>query len=258
MKDKEIKALFEQAGSIISDTEEGKKAASLLLLKQEAGKQKVRPAAGWFELLRLQLRFLDSRIFLAQLLLITVVVLFLKLAESSSGEVAAEVYFAWGSGLAALLGIFVTAGYKRMVSAGLSELAESCCFNVKQNCIFSMMIYGGIDLMLLFLFLLFTGRSTQRSLVEIGIYLFLPFLLSNCLYLFLLLLGKAGKSSLAIGGSSMLLAVLLVSLMAVPDIYEKAACIIWYICGGIGMAVFAAELKLFFLKVKEGDILCTN
>lgn len=258
MKNKEIKQLFEadRLNGLAEDAE--KKEALKTTVKKEAKEIKIRPAAGWFELLVSQIRFLDGRVFLAQLLLLIAAVFFLKMTGKREGTVEAEIYFAWGSGLGMLLGIFVTAGYKRIVSAKLAELTESCFFHVRQNCIFSMLIYGGIDLGLLTVFLLFTGRNTQRELWEIGIYLFVPFLVSNCFYLFLLLLGTGGKGSLVFGGGSILFAVFFLTLLTLPDIYEKTACSIWYVSGLVSIAVFTAEIKLFLNKVKAGDILCIN
>lgn len=258
MKDKEIKRLFEADRAFCLAEETGKKEDLKAMVRKEADRMTVRPLAGWFELLVRQIRFLDGRIFLVQLLLLTGAVLFLKLAGGREEAVEAELYFAWGSGLGMLLGIFVTAGYKRIVSAHLAELTESCFFHVRQNCMFSMLIYGGMDLGLLTVFLLFTGRNTQRGLLEIGLYLFVPFLVSNCFYLFLLLLGTGGKSGFLFGGGSMLFAVLFLALLTLPDIYEKAASSIWYVSGLVSIAVFAAEIKLFFNKVKEGDILCIS
>ena len=267
MKDREIQALFKNDNDYFSqnEIEKGKRGEGIRILKGAAAEKRLHPAVSLREVMIGQLRFLDRRVFILQILLlggVFLTMLSLKEAqavgENGCGGMLMPAYMVIGTVFAVLSGLFAAAGYRRTLSVNIAELMESCYFNSKQNCYLNMAVYGGIDLCLLLLFAVYVRGKVERSILDIGIYLLVPFVIANCFYLGFMMWERGRKNTMLIPGWGVTLSAVLGSMAAFSQLYEKAAMAAWYGVFAAGVLLFIIEMKLFIQKVDEGEILCMS
>ena len=89
--------------------------------------------------------------------------------------------------LTGVLGSFSVLQVGKVCFARIAELSETCFFNVRQMAAFDMVLSGIISLAALLAGILFTGLQWKISLLQIGLYLLVPFVFTQCCCLAVLL-----------------------------------------------------------------------
>lgn len=247
-----LKEMFEQGITI----DPMQKAQSVNIIKKAAADKIIFHRIKKADVIKNQLRFLDLKLLVVQLIGILCIMVLFVLIQKNGGHEAQ--YMAAGSCFAALLGLFVPLACSREYTNKLAELADSCYFNVTQSCALKMAVYGGMDLLLLLFLLLFASETVQKSVFELGIYFLVPFLVSCCMYFGILMAGSQRANSYLLTGSCVVFCMAAASLSGFPAVYEKTAFIIWLLTLPSAILLLSGEIIYFMHQIKEGEILCMN
>ena len=160
--------------------------------------------------------------------------------------------------LAGALGSLSILTVSRVCFSKLAELSESCFFNIRQMTAFDMVFSDLINLAVLSGMILFAGRQWQIRLMQIGLYILVPFIFTQCVCLGVLLT-EAGRRNIwliaAIGG---FLSVFYVMLASTPRLYTESALMIWITALLLGAGLFGIQIYALFREISKGEILCTN
>ena len=160
--------------------------------------------------------------------------------------------------LSGILGVVTIAEVSRIFFSGIAELSESCYFNVKQIVAFQMLISGIINLTVLFIGILFVGSRWQIHLLQIGLYLLVPFVMAQCCCLRVLLTEAGRRSSFLLVMVGAFLVVFYMILASIPSLYLVASLTLWGIAFLIGLLLMGMQIKALFQGIEKGDILCMN
>lgn len=254
MRDKVIEKLFLEDETGMPD--DGKKNDSIKVLEDAVQSKTTSVAVSWWIMAGDQIRYVDKGVLLMQTAFFVMMIVVFSMLERLKAE--RSVYLTIGTVFAAFTGIFAAAGLKRQYTERFAELGESCYFNVRQMTAVRMMIFGTADLVFLLVLSGFMSRNTGTSLLDIGIYLCVPFMISEICYTGLMLTESGRKSIFPAAGMGIVLTAAFVFASMYPDIYEKSALFIWYwIFAGAGI-ILAAEIRLLFCKMERGEMLCTH
>lgn len=160
--------------------------------------------------------------------------------------------------LAGVLGSLSILVVSRICFSKLAELSESCFFNVRQMTAVDMVFSGLINLAVLTMMILFAGSRWQIRLLQIGVYILVPYIFTQCACLGVLLT-EAGRKNVwliaAIGG---FLSVFYVILASTPHLYTESALVVWVIALLFGAGLLGIQIHALFREISKGEILCTN
>lgn len=160
--------------------------------------------------------------------------------------------------LAGVLGSLSILTVSRACFSKLSELSESCFFNVRQITAFDMVFSGLINLAVLMIMILFAGSRWQIRLLQIGVYILVPYVFTQCACLGVLLTETGRRNVWLIAAIGGFLSVFYVILASTPHLYTESALVIWVIALLIGAGLFGIQIHALFKEISKGEILCTN
>lgn len=160
--------------------------------------------------------------------------------------------------LSGILGVVTIVEVSRIFFSGIAELSESCYFNVKQIVAFQMLISGIINLTVLFIGILFVGFQWKIHLLQIGLYVFVPFVTAQCCCLRVLLTEAGRRNSYLLVMVGVFLVVFYMVLASMPDLYLATSLTLWGIAFLIGLLLMGMQIKALFRGIEKGDILCMN
>lgn len=161
----------------------------------------------------------------------------------------------------------IISGFQGMISilavghvffSGIAELSESCYFNVRQMVAFQMFLSGIISLTVLFLNMIFVSMQWKMNFIRIGLYIMVPFLVTECCCLMIVLTEVGRKNSYLLAAVGVFVAVCNSILASLPELYRVTALSIWGIAFVIGLLLLTIQIKMLFRGIEKGDILCTN
>lgn len=160
--------------------------------------------------------------------------------------------------ISGFLGVFSILAVGRILFSGLAELSESCYFNVSQMVAFQMFLSGIISLTVLFINILFVSMRWKIDLLRAGLYLFVPFVMTECCCL-MAVLSEAGRKNvyflLLAGVFSIICNVILVSS---SRLYQATALTFWGAAFAGGLLLLAVQITVLFRGIEKGEMLCTN
>lgn len=256
MKKEELRDRFHMADTLISIDEE-KKQETLLFLRQNIAEKRMVMVNNRKQILKNQIRYMDKTIigihaFLCILLLMTVAVM-------SNYNMPEERIIPVSMILSGILGVVSIMEISRIFYSGIAELSESCYFNVKQLVAFHMAMSGAVNLAVLSIGILFVGYQWQIDLLQIGLYVLVPFVMSECCCL-RALLSRAGRknSCLALMTAIFMIAAFYLVWLSMPQLYRAAALGIWGIAFVIGILLLSIQMKILIRGIEKGEIICTN
>lgn len=253
MKKTEIKILFNDCTSNIS-IEIEKKESTLEVLKQNIREKELEPTISGWAIIKNQLKYMDKDVLLIQASLFFIIIMGMTgLDKNSINDLS---YFKFGTGVVSWIGFFVTYGVAKQYTNHFVELGETCYFNGKQIIALRMLLSGILDAILLFMLMIIISQKTEKNLMETGIYLLVPFLMSGCVYVGVLLTEAGRRNTGLLAGISLLLIVIFSTFSSFPILYEKALITVWYFVLALVSLMLAAEITLYFTKIRKGDILC--
>ena len=145
-----------------------------------------------------------------------------------------------------------------LFSSGMTELGESCYFNVHQIAAFQMVYSGLISLTALLVTTVFTGLKYQLRIMEISIYILVPFVFTECICMTVMLM-EIGRRNLLMLVAAGIFSILFWSVLAsIPRLYEASALFFWGVALIAGIGILAVQIRRFFSALDKGEILCAD
>ena len=159
---------------------------------------------------------------------------------------------------AGVLGIVSTAQIGHVFYPGMAELSESCFFNVRQIVALQMFLAGIMNLTVLCLVILFVGNGWKINFIQTGLYLFVPLVAAQCCGLGVLLSEAGRKNRYLLGMTGAFLTVCYLFLASKPGLYTMSALTVWGAAFAVGSLILGIQIKMLFMGIKRGEIICTN
>ena len=251
----DIKAMFTTADTLLPIDAE-RKHSTLERLRQEIEDKEVRLVSSRRKIWLNQIRYADRSMTYFHILG-CIVMLFLMVMMnirhiSSASVISTSII------LAGVLGSLSALEVGKICFAKLSELSETCFFNVKQMVAFDMVISGIINLTVLSADILFVGFQWKIQLFQIGLYILVPFIFAQCVCLGVLLTERGRKNVWLTAIAVIFLAVFYAVLAFTPQLYTRSALFIWAIALVVGGIILGIQTRALFTEINKGDILCMN
>lgn len=251
----DLKSLFASADAGIT-IDAGRKQETLARIRTQSEHKEIRLLCSKRQIWLYQFRYADQNMLLAHLsgcALICLLMFFMHTRGTDN-----RLMFVTSMILAGLLGSFSILEIGKVCFSRISELSESCFFNVSQMTACDMVFSGLINLAVLTAIILFAGFQWKVRLIQLGLYLFVPFIFTQCVCLGVLLTEIGRRNVWLIVAAGAFLSVFYVMLASTPRLYTESALFLWFIALLTGGAVFAIQIHALFRKIGKGEILCTN
>jgi len=255
MQDSDIKNLWEKNKTEIY-IDPDKKAKSLQLLQRTANEKKLPEKNSRTQIIFRQISYMDKRFFTLHLTGNFLILLLLIRAEKTISN--PENIYVISMILSILMGMFSMAAPAKMFSSKLTELSESCYFNVRQIFALDMVISGGLNLITFLIIIPFVSIKWQVSLLRFGMYLLVPYVFTQscCLSLLLTETGRAKPVLILFAGAFLMVTALTAA--SIPGIYETWALHYWCYVFIAGIVILFLRIRNFFTAIEKGEILCTH
>ena len=254
-KTTDIRAMFISSDAFLPIDME-RKNHTLERLRREITGKKVRLISNSRKIWLNQMRYADRSMIIFHILG-CIVMLFLMVIMDIR-PVDSESIIAVSMILAGVLGFLSVLEIGKVCFAKLSELSETCFFNVRQMAAFDMFISGIINLTVLSAGILFVGVKWKIWLLQIGLYILVPFIFAQCVCLGVLLTEAGRKNVWLTAVTGIFLCVFYALLASTPQLYTPSALFIWGIALIIGIVILGIQMKALFAEINKGEILCTN
>lgn len=251
----DIKSLFASADALLPINVE-QKSSTLKRLRQEITDKEVLLVCSRRDIWLNQMRYADRSMIGFHILgcIVTLsLIVMMKVRRIDDESVIATSMI-----LAGVLGSLSVLEVGKVCFAKLSELSETCLFNVKQMTAFDMILSGIINLTVLSASILFVGFHWKIWLFQIALYVLVPFIFAQCVCLGVLLTETGRKNGWLTAVAGIFLCVFYAILASTPQLYTPSALFIWEIALIIGIIILGIQTKALFTAINKGEILCTN
>lgn len=243
----ELKKMFAKNDmNVIINEEEKQKTLKEIRAGLQGGAVSV-PKSKW-QILKIQIMYIDKIILLMHLIACIGIVLLGKWQQS-------ERIFTIS---ACVLGALSLLEVSAMFFTGVTELEESCYFNVRQIAVLRMTYSGIISLAAILTALVIAGREQGALFMETGLYTLVPFVFTECVCM-TVMVSETGRRNkilfMAAGGFSVLFWGIL---STIPSLYETSAAAFWWMAFLAGTGIFVIQTKRFFRALEKGEILCVD
>lgn len=244
--------------------DEKKKKETLLFLQEEIAGKRIRLLNDRKEILLQQFRYMDKSMIGIHAALCIIPMLVMVVLHWSAGcggftvEIGEEDIILISTIFSGILGIVSIMEISRIFFSGIAELSESCYFNVRQMVAFQMFLSGIMNLMVLFIGILFVGMWWKMELLRIGLYILVPFVIAECCCLMVVLSGAGRKNSYLLVMVGAFVIVFYCILASSPELYRITALAVWGAALTGGLLLFAIQVKILFRGIEKGEILCMN
>jgi len=250
-----IKKLFDKADQQIMIKEEKKKEAITNVVYAMRIEEKRTYSRG-ISLLLNQSRYMDKTMLWIQLLIEGIVAFIFfgfKNIEVSRQDILPYIIICSG-----MIGVFLPSAIHRCFASNMAELGETCYFNTKQMVVLQTVYSGISSLVFIFLGILFIGTKWKIHLVQVSLYVLVPFVLSGCFCLGILLAKARRKKTYTFTGMGLVLGMFYITLVSIPYIYHITALVLWGISLVVGVCIFGIQMTLLVRYIDKGEILCMN
>lgn len=236
--------------------DEKRKAETMSILQKEISEKQIGILNSRKLIIKGQIRYMDKSV--------TVIHTLLCMILSAVGVImtchgaSKEDMILFSMMLSSVMGIVSIVQTSRIFSSGIAELSESCYFNIKQIVAFHMVLSGIINLTFLLLSVFFVGIRWKMNLLQTGLYLLVPFVMTQCCCLRVLLteVGRKNTYLLVMTGIFSMIFCLLIA--SIPELYRITALAVWCIAFIIGLLLLGIQVKTLFKGMERGDMICTN
>lgn len=233
-----------------------KKKKALTAISYDIRRKVIRYSPSPWEILRIQLQYIPPFYWAAQISCVFVFTfLFYRMGTQ---EAVIYDYITWFSVGAALLGLVGISELGSHLSNGMAELEQSCYLNLKQQWIIKLILFGGADILILSLFTGGIAWRTDRGYLALGIYLLVPFLLSNLCYLLALSAMRGGTGRYVRLGLAVVMGLSAASPGMYPPVYKAQFVWVWALVLAAAVILLALEIRSLLGKLTKGEALCWN
>ena len=251
----DISAMFASADALLPiDTE--RKNRTLEKLRREIAGKEVLLVSNRRKIWLNQIRYADRSMLIFHIL--GCIIMFTLLVMMDVRQINNESMIAASMILSGVLGSLSILEVSKVCFADLSELSETCFFNVRQITAFNMIVSGIINLTALTAGILFACFHWKIWLLQIGLYILVPFIFAQCVCLGVLLTEAGRKNGWLTAVAGIFLSVVYAILASTPQLYTTSALFIWAIALVIGAIILGIQIKALFTEINKGEILCTN
>lgn len=255
MENRKIKTLFCTAGEAVR-IDEKKKQEALESLKREIDNKNIAAIGSNMQIWKNQFWYMDKRMFVLQaaecLFMIIYVILMRNFGMKREDIVVSAMV------LSGIQGIFWVLQVGNIFYPNKTELAESCYFNTKQLAAFSMVYSGIASLAILMVIILFVGYEWKIGLLQIGLYILVPCVYTECFCLGALLTEIGRRNPYVMGVIGGFAVVLQIVVASIPRIYQASAMLFWGAAFFAGIALLGIQIRVMFRRIEKGEILCMN
>lgn len=255
MLDRNMKRLFEESDQMVQIDKE-KKRKAMTDAGQMMKSERKSVCADRISIILNQSRYMDKAMLWIQLL--TECIIGLIYLRFGSIDIPRQDMMAYTIIASGMLGVLLPAAIHRSFAANIAELSETCYFNTKQMVVLQM-VYSGISSFVFFAVgILFMEAKWQINLIQISLYVLVPFVLSSCCCLGVLLTKTGRKNQYTFVGVGLFLGMFYMTLVSVPRVYQTAALFFWGLSLIVGVGLFGMQLAILFRYIDKGEILCMN
>ena len=160
-----------------------------------------------------------------------------------------------GAGILSITSIGVI---DKMFFGKMAELGASCYFNTKQ-CVAAWMVMSGmVNVVVLFLMAGYLNGFWCVGLLQVGLYILTPYLVSGIMALGILSMEAGRKHSFLFGISGVFLSIGYGIIGTIPRVMTLAAMWIWAAAWIVSIILFVIQVKTVFKRIEKGDILCMS
>lgn len=259
MTEKDIREQFRITDRMIT-VDEKRKEETWSLLRKEIYKKKTGIVHSRKKMLIQQLRYMNKSMLGVHMAFCILSVLFMSILRGynlMSGMEEKDIL--WLSIIVSgILGVVSNLGVGHVFYSGIAELSESCYFNVRQMVAFQLFLSGVISLAVLTVDILFIGTWCKIHLLRVGLYVFVPYLLTECCCLTAVLTETGRKNSYLLAAAGVFGILCSGLLFIIPDLYEMTALTVWGVAFIIGLVLSVIQIRMLFRGIEKGEILCTN
>ena len=140
----------------------------------------------------------------------------------------------------------------------MAELGESCYFNTKQCVAAWLVLSGMINVMTLFLIAGYLNYHWRVGLLQVGLYILTPYLVSSITALGILSMETRGKNSSLFGMSAIFLSISYGVIGSIPRALFVTTLWIWAVALLVSGLLFVMQIKKLLSKMEKGEVLCMN
>lgn len=254
MRNSKIKALFEKAEEQIQ-VDEIRKQETYNMMLETMEKQRT-PMMSIKNILLHQIWYMDKVFFIIYGVIICLEIVSIA-ALQYIGVNQNEIIIACmvGAGILSVVSISII---DKVFLGRMAELGECCYFNTKQCVATWLALSGMINIVLLLFVTGYLSYFQKVGLLQVGLYILTPYLMSNIVALGILSIEKRGKSSLLFWMSSVFLSICYIVIGSIPKILLVTALWIWGIAFLVSGFIFVIQVKKLLNQIEKGEILCMN
>ena len=145
-----------------------------------------------------------------------------------------------------------------LFTGGITELADTCYFNVRQLAALEMLVLGTVNLMVLAGAACYAGIRWKMWVIRAGLYMGVPFLFTVSICLGCLMMERGRRKRYPLAAAGIASVVLTWFLTLLPGLYLLSAAAVW--CAGLaaGLTVLFLQVGRLFLAIEKGELLCTD
>lgn len=257
--DRALQALFAAADAQLP-IDETRRACTLRLLQHACRSQTVRPLQDKKLLLLHLIRYTDRN--LPGIHLLSCIAILLLLLFLGNMDIPAEMkirsMLLASMFLPCFLVLFSAFAFRQVCFAGMAELHGTCFFHVSQLAALSLLTSGLLNLSAVSAAILLVNSRWKLRLIQIGLYVLVPFILTQCVCFGCMLTEAARRHAWLSAAFLLPLSLLCLTVSQARIWYTESALLLWAAALFIGIVILTAEMKLLFHKLNKGEILCTT
>ncbi len=236
--------------------DEKKKAETMDILHKEILKKQIGILNSRKLILKGQIRYMDKSVIVIHALLCMILSAVGVIMTCQGASKDDMILFSMM--LSGVMGIVSVAQTGRIFSSGIAELSESCYFNIRQIVALHMVLSGIINLTFLLLTIFFVGIQWKMNLLQVGIYLLVPFVMTQCCCLRVLLTEAGRRNTYLLVMTGIFSIIFYLIIASIPELYRITALTVWCIAFIIGLLLLGIQVRTLFKGMERGDIICTN
>lgn len=260
MSDSEIKNLFKRADAQVHIDEARKEKAHQAMMmemeKQKINKQRIEMRMSIKNILLQQFQYMDKLFFYIYGGLICLGIIFIAVLQYigvNQNEIITVCMV--GAGILNITSIGVI---DKLFFGKMAELGATCYLNTKQCVTAWMVLSGMVNVVVLFLMAGYLNGFWRVGLLQVGLYILTPYLLSGMIALGILSMEAGRKHSFLFGISGVFLSIGYGIIGTILRVMTLAAMWIWTAVFILSLLLFVIQIKRLFNRMEKGDVLCMN
>lgn len=236
--------------------DEKRKTDTLETVRQEMKHKKILLVNDKAKIWKNQLRYADRTMLILHIF--GCIFMYLALKFMNMQRIDREIMLTAATILSGVLGSLSILAMEKSCLAELSELSESCFFNVRQLAAFDLALSGIMNLAALAACILLMGVRWQINLIRMGLYILVPFVFTQCVCLGILLTEKGRRNIWLTAAAGVFISASCAISTSMPFLYTQAALLFWGIAFIFGTAILVLQVRALFTEINKGEILCMN